>query len=153
MFFLVSQVPFIHTEVANKQASGWSVASPPTHIFHLLSSSPPTRPCLAMDPTSQEVRLDWLPTEIIFMIVDYLSLHELNWFSLINKRTRAISLTRLFRTVKFPSSKAGFKAMELLFEADAIRPHVASLEYVGTRLLDDGKRDPRLYRHLITNIS
>ena len=60
---------------------------------------------------SQSLNLQWLPTETLLLILQYLCLNNLQSLAYMNRRLREISISILFRHIRFTFSHPGLRAL------------------------------------------
>jgi len=109
------------------------------HFFHLFPYLLHSPYSFIMDALDCSARLDMLPLEIIFAIIDLLSMKDVMNLSQVNKYLRGSSLPYLFRRIAITFSLDGFKQLKEISESP-IRLHVVSLKYVVPELIEPGKQ-------------
>ncbi|RAL09444.1 uncharacterized protein BO97DRAFT_306156, partial [Aspergillus homomorphus CBS 101889] len=82
----------------------------------------------------QSPNLQWLPTEILLLILQYLCLNDLQSLACVNGRLREISIPLLFRHVRFTFSHPGLRALRDFAKSQASK-HVKILTYRAPTLL------------------
>lgn len=87
----------------------------------------------------QSIRLQFLPTEILYKIVEYLHSQEIKPLLYINRRMRDVCLLTLFRKVRFGFSDNGFDGLEGLLQSSHLYPYIVSFQYVVPQLLKPSK--------------
>lgn len=92
-----------------------------------------------MDSLNCSARLDTLPLEIIFAIIELLSTKDVMHLSQANKYLRGSSLPYVFRKIAITFSLDGFEQLKEISESP-IHLHVVSLKYVVPELIDPGKQ-------------
>ncbi|KFY04717.1 hypothetical protein O988_00577 [Pseudogymnoascus sp. VKM F-3808] len=85
--------------------------------------------------TPELTRLETLPTEIIFAIVDHLPVWEIKDLSCASKWLRQACLSTLFRHVKFEFSQAGIEGLNDILKSN-VCGYIASFTYEITELLN-----------------
>jgi hypothetical protein len=83
-------------------------------------------------------RLETLPTETFYNIIEFLVPRDVKRLSRASKRSREVCLPTLFRRVEFRFSKAGFDRLKNFIKSDT-RYHVVSFTYIVPELLNAGK--------------
>ena len=87
----------------------------------------------------QLIRLEFLPTEILYKIVEYLHGWQVKGLSCVNRRIRDVCLPSLFRKVSFEFSEDGFDGLAGLLQSH-LCPFIVSFQYIVPQLLKNGKR-------------
>lgn len=95
-------------------------------------------PASSLTMKCPEVRLDFLPSDLLCRVVGFLPAWEIEKFSCVNKRLREVSLPVLFRAVRFEYSKASLNGLKRLSNSD-IRQQVVSLTYIAPEILKPGE--------------
>lgn len=90
------------------------------------------------------VTLQLLPPEITVYITDCLCVKDVKNLSLVCRKMREVSLSRIFRNVQFEFSHHGFNALRELSLCD-LRYYVVSFTYTAPEILHPG-RDLRMFR-------
>lgn len=80
---------------------------------------------------------DRLPVEIILLVARFLSSHEVNQWSQVNKSMRIICEPLIFRSVRVEFSCKSLQRLKT-FANSELRRHVQSLTYVVPELLKKG---------------
>ncbi|KFY67993.1 hypothetical protein V497_00095, partial [Pseudogymnoascus sp. VKM F-4516 (FW-969)] len=84
--------------------------------------------------TPELTRLETLPTEILYAVIDHLTVWQIKNLSCASKRLRQACLSTLFRHVKFEFSQAGIEGLNDLLKSN-ICGSIASFTYEITELL------------------
>ncbi|KFY98160.1 hypothetical protein V498_01626 [Pseudogymnoascus sp. VKM F-4517 (FW-2822)] len=84
--------------------------------------------------TPELTRLETLPTEILYSVIDHLPVRQIKNLSCASKRLRQACLSTLFRHVKFEFSPAGIEGLNDLLKSN-ICGSIASFTYEITELL------------------
>lgn len=88
--------------------------------------------------SSSGITVATLPTELTTIVTDCLCNKDVKNLSLVCRKLREISLSRIFRNVRFPFSSYGFSALRELLLSD-MRYYVVSFTYKVPELLSSGK--------------
>ncbi|OBT89441.1 hypothetical protein VE02_02027 [Pseudogymnoascus sp. 03VT05] len=84
--------------------------------------------------TPELTRLETLPTEILYAVIDHLPVWQIKNLSCASKRLRQVCLSTLFRHVKFEFSQAGIEGLNDLLKSN-ICGYIASFTYEITEIL------------------
>lgn len=90
------------------------------------------------NPSSPGITVATLPTELISIVTDCLCNKDVKNLSLVCRKLRDMSLSRIFRNVRFPFSSSGFSALRELSLSD-MRYYVVSFTYKVPELLSSGR--------------
>lgn len=86
----------------------------------------------------EALRLDNLPTEILYLIIGDLPISSIRNFASANQRCRQISLPYIFSTVRFQFSYNGFRQLETIAKSH-IAKYVKVLHYEASEIVDPCK--------------
>lgn len=84
--------------------------------------------------SSPSITVENFPTELTTIVTDFLCNKDVKNLSLVCRKLREMSLSRIFRNVQFPFSSSGFSALRELLLSD-IRYNVVSFTYKVPELL------------------